>query len=356
MSAVAQLLPDLPVRRALAAMGGAPATWYRRQQPHKPRREHRCVPPLALSAPERETILETLNSARYADCTPYTAWARLLDEGVYLASIRTFYRVLAASGLVNERRAQLIHPAHAKPELMASASLQVWSWDITKLKSTLKWQYFYLYVLIDIFSRYVVGWLLAGAENAGLARELIEQTCAKHDIEPDSLTLHSDRGSPMRAKSTAELLVDLGVAASFSRPRVSNDNPFSEAQFKTLKYRPDFPERFDSLEHARGHLRPFFHWYNHEHRHSGIGLMTPAAVHFGTAAALQQQRAKVLAAAYHAHPERFKGKFPTPPELPTIVGINLPQSTRTDKEKISDTTKQTQQMLTNFSTQVSQSH
>ena len=277
MSAVAQLLPDLPVRRALAAMGGAHATWYRRQQPYKPRREHRCVPPLALSAPERETIIETLNSARYADCTPYTAWARLLDEGVYLASIRTFYRVLAADGMVNERRAQLVHPAHAKPELMASAPLQVWSWDITKLKSTLKWQYFYLYVLIDIFSRYVVGWLLAGAENAGLARELIEQTCAKHDIEPDSLTLHSDRGSPMRAKSTAELLVDLGVAASFSRPRVSNDNPFSEAQFKTLKYRPDFPERFDSLEHARGHLRPFFHWYNHEHRHSGIGLMTPAS-------------------------------------------------------------------------------
>jgi putative transposase len=356
MSAVGQLLPALPVRRALGAMGGSHATWYRRGRPAKPRRERQAVPPLALSAPERETILQTLNSEPYADCTPYTAWARLLDEGVYLASVRTFYRVLAANGMVKERRDQLIHPAHTKPELIANAPLQLWSWDITKLKSTLKWQYFYLYVLIDIFSRYVVGWLLAGAENAALARELIEQTCAKHDIAPDSLTLHSDRGSPMRAKSTAELLVDLGVAASFSRPRVSNDNPFSEAQFKTLKYRPDFPERFESIEQAREYLRPFFHWYNQEHRHSGIGFMTPATVHLGQAATLQQQRAKILTVAYHAHPERFKGKLPTPPELPTIVGINLPQTIRTDKEKTSDKPKPTQQLLTNFSTEVSQSH
>ncbi len=355
MSAVAELRPALPVRRALAAMGGSHATWYRRQQPPRPRHKPRVMPPLALSAPERETILQTLNSERYADCTPYTAWARLLDEGVYLASVRTFYRLLTACGQVRERRDQLVHPAHTKPELMATAPHQVWSWDITKLKSTLKWHYFYLYVLIDIFSRYVVGWLVAEAENAALASALIEQTCAKHGIEPDSLTLHSDRGSPMRAKTTAELLVDLGVAASFSRPRVSNDNPFSESQFKTLKYRPEFPERFDGIEHARQHLRAFFQWYNHEHRHSGVGFMTPATVHLGQAPALQQQRAKVLAAAYRAHPERFKGKIPTPPELPTVVGINLPTPTTQPKEIIHDVNT-TPALLTNFSKQVSQTH
>jgi putative transposase len=185
--------------------------------------------------------------------------------------------------------------------------------------------HFYLYVLLDIFSRYVVGWLVASTENAGLASALIEETCDKYGIARDTLTLHSDRGSPMRAKTTAELLADLGVAASFSRPRVSNDNPFSEAQFKTLKYRPEFPARFDGIEHARVHLHCFFGWYNDEHRHSGIGFMTPAAVHFGQAAAMQQQRAAVLAAAYRAHPERFKGKHPTPPALPEIVGINLHQ-------------------------------
>jgi len=274
---------------------------------------------------------------------------------VYLASVRTFYRVLGASGLVTERRAQLIHPAHAKPELLATAPNQVWSWDITRLRGSLKWQFFYLYVLIDIFSRYVVGWLVAGAENAGLAALLIEDTCDKHAIARDTLTLHSDRGSPMRAKTTAELLVDLGVAASFGRPRVSNDNPFSESQFKTLKYRPDFPERFDGIEHARTHLRPFFHWYNHEHRHSGIGFMTPVAVHMGTAPVLQAQRAQVLQQAYRAHPERFKGKMPTPPALPEIVGINLPK-TNTQTENTHDLRKSAPELLTKFSNQVSQTH
>ncbi len=356
MSAVAELLPAMALRPALRGLGGSHATWYRRRAPRLPHIARvRPAPPLALSAPERTVILQTLNAPRFADCTPYTAWARLLDEGIYLASIRTFYRVLAASGMVNERRNQFIHPAHAKPELIATGPNQVWSWDITRLRGSLKWQFFYLYVLIDIFSRYVVGWLVAGAENAGLAMQLIEDTCDKHGIARDTLTLHSDRGSPMRAKTTAELLVDLGVAASFGRPRVSNDNPFSEAQFKTLKYRPDFPERFEGIEHARSHLRPFFHWYNHEHRHSGIGFMTPAAVHWGTAPALQAQRAQVLQAAYRAHPERFKGKLPTPPELPTIVGINMPKP-NTEMEITHDLTKATSKLLTNFSNQVSQSH
>jgi putative transposase len=331
LSAVAELVPGLATRRALVALGASPATWYRRRQPARtaaPRR--RAPPPLALSGAERSAILEALTAARFADVTPYTAWARLLDEGVYLGSVRTFYRVLEASGLSRERRNQLQHPAHVKPELLARAPNEVWSWDITRLRSTMKWRFFYLYVLIDIFSRYVVGWLVAAAENAGIAQALIEDTCDKHGVERGSLTLHSDRGSPMRAKSTAELLVDLGVAASFSRPRVSNDNPFSESQFKTLKYRPGFPGRFESLEHARSFLRPFFAWYNNEHRHSGIGFMTPTAVHFGRAAALQVQRAKVLETAYRAHPERFKNRTPTPPELPTIVGINLPKPLTTE--------------------------
>ena len=356
MSAVAELVPALALRHATGALGASHATWYRRRAPRPARvRAARPAPPLALAAAERERILALLTSERFADCTPYTAWARLLDEGVYLGSVRTFYRVLAASGLVKERRNQLLHPAHVKPELLATAPNQVWTWDITRLRGSLKWQFFYLYVLIDIFSRYVVGWLVAGAENAGLAMQLIEETCDKHGIARDTLTLHSDRGSPMRAKTTAELLVDLGVAASFSRPRVSNDNPFSEAQFKTLKYRPEFPAAFGGLEHARSHLRPFFDWYNNEHRHSGIGFMTPAAMHFGQASTLQAQRAQVLEAAYRTHPERFKSKMPIPPELPTVVGINLPQHVNQVQESPNEMTA-TPTLLTNFSTEVPQSH
>lgn len=354
MSAVAELVPAMPTRRALRALGAAPATWYRRRAPRVPGvARPRPAPPLALSRLERQRIVETLNCARFADCTAYTAWARLLDEGTYLASVRTFYRVLASEGQVRERRDQLAHPAHLKPELAATAPNQVWSWDITRLRSTMKWQHFYLYVLLDIFSRYVVGWLVASAENAGLASALIEETCDKHGIARDTLTLHSDRGSPMRAKTTAELLVDLGVASSFSRPRVSNDNPFSEAQFKTLKYRPDFPERFDVIEQARTHLRGFFAWYNDEHRHSGIGFMTPAAVHFGRSRAIDENRRRILQAAYAAHPERFKGRLPTPPALPEIVGINLPRPTTTE---ITHDLTTTSALLTNFHNEVSQSH
>jgi putative transposase len=351
---VAELVPQIATRQALRALGGSHATWYRRRAPRAARLRSRAVPPpLALSAAERGAIVSILNSDRFADATPYTAFARLLDEGTYLASVRTLYRVLAASGQSHERRNQLIHPAHTKPELLATGPNQVWSWDITRLRGSLKWQFFYLYVLIDIFSRYVVGWLVAGAENAGLAAALIEETCDKYGVARDSLILHSDRGSPMRAKSTAELLVDLGVAASFSRPRVSNDNPFSEAHFKTLKYRPQFPACFEGLEHARAHSREFFPWYNNEHYHSGIGFMTPAAVHFGRAAALHERRAQVLHKAYLAHPERFKGKIPSPPDLPVIVGINLPkpQPPEPPHDLI-----QTPALLTNLQTQVSHSH
>ena len=355
MSAVAELLPTVPVRRALAALGGARASRYRRRAPRRPAGLRRWpAPPLALSGRERQRIVATLTSPRFADVTPYTAWARLLDEdAVYLASVRTFYRVLAAEGLVQERRHQLVHPAHVKPELIATGPNQVWSWDITRLRSTMKWQFFSLYVLIDIFSRYVVGWLVASAENAGLAQALIEQTCENYGIARDTLTLHSDRGSPMRAKTTAELFVDLGVAASFSRPRVSNDNPFSEAQFKTLKYRPEFPERFESIAHARTHLREFFAWYNDEHRHSGIGFMTPASVHFGRALAIDERRRRVLQAAYAAHPARFKGRAPTPPALPEIVGINLPKS---ETKETTNVLTSMPALLTNSENRVSQRH
>jgi putative transposase len=351
---LAELVPAIATRRALRALGAAHATWYRRRAPHAQRAARpRPAPSLALSVSERERIITVLNSPRLADCTPYTAWARLLDEGTYLGSVRTFYRVLAAAGLVRERRDQLVHPLHTKPELIATAPNQVWSWDITKLRSTTKWQFFYLYVLLDIFSRYVVGWLLASAENAGLASALIEDTCDQYDIARGSLTLHSDRGSPMRAKTTAELLVDLGVAASYSRPRVSNDNPFSEAQFKTLKYRPDFPGRFESIEHARRHARSFFGWYNDEHRHSGIAFMTPAMVHFGTAPAIDEQRRRVLHAAYTAHPARFKGRLPTPPALPELAGINLPPP---QPEETAHELTTTPTLLTNFHNEVSQTH
>jgi putative transposase len=325
LSAVAELAPTMPTRRALRALGAAHATGYRRRAPGGQRiARPRPAPPLALSSAERTLIVETLNRPRFADATPYTAWARLLDEGIYLASVRTFYRVLAASGGVRERRDQLVHPAHSKPELIATGPNPVWSCDLTRLRSSLKWHFFYLYVLLDIYSRYVVGWLLADAENAGLASALIDDTCTKHSIDRSQLTLHSDRGSPMRAKTTAELWVDLGVAASYSRPRVCNDNPFSESPFKTLKYRPDFPLRFDGIDHARAHLRSFFTWYNDEHRHSGIGFMTPAAVHFGRSGDIDAHRRMTLLAAYAAHPERFKQRLPMPPTLPEVVGINLP--------------------------------
>jgi len=356
MSAVAQLLPAVPLRRAVHALGASHATWYRRRRARVACGERqRPQPPLAYSSEERQAILTTLNGPRFADCAPRTVWARLLDEGTYLASVSTFYRVLAAEGQSRERRNQLIHPAHVKPELIATGPNQVWSWDITRLRGSLKWQFFYLYVLLDIFSRYVVGWLVAEAENAGLAQALIEEICHKHGIARDTLKLHSDRGSPMRAKTTAELLVDLGVAASFSRPRVSNDNPFSESQFKTLKYYPTFPECFVGLEHARAYLRPWFTWYNEEHLHAGIGFMTPAVVHFNRAADLQAQRTRVLQAAFAANPARFKHCLPTPPDLPTVVGINIPKSI-TKTQEVQHEVAATAKMLTNFSTRVSQSH
>ena len=254
-------------------------------------------------------------------------YATLLDEGTYLASTRTMYRLLEARhGRVRERRDQLTHPAYAKPELLAERPNELWSWDISKLKGPAKWTYFYLYAILDLFSRYAVAWTVQHRENGELAKALIEQATEQQQIAPGVLTVHADRGGPMRGKPVAFLLADLGITKTHSRPYTSTDNPYSEAHFKTLKYRPEFPDRFDTIEQARDFCRDFFDWYNHQHRHSGIGLMTPAAVHHGQATELHAARARVLDAAYERHPERFVRKTPVPPALPTAAWINKPDT------------------------------
>jgi len=297
--------------------------------PH-PRRAPRPRPHLALDPRERQALLDELNSERFCDTAPAAVHATLLDEGRYLGSVRTMYRLLAATGSARERRRQLTHPAYVKPELLASAPNQVWSWDITKLKGPAKWTCFHLYVILDIFSRRVVGWLIAERESAELAEQLIAQTVARHHIAPGTLTLHADRGASMRSKPVASLLVDLDVTKSHSRPHVSDDNPYSESQFKTMKYRPDFPARFGSIADARAHCQRFFAWYNTEHRHSGIGYMTPDSVHYGYAEAARAIRQDALDTAFLANPKRFKGRRPMPPELPAAVWINPPTTEKTD--------------------------
>lgn len=329
-AAITELAPHLGVRGACHAVGAAQASYYRRhrQSPPPPRPEpipHRQRhQPRALSTSEQQAILDALHSERFADLAPAEVWATLLDEGVYLGSESTFYRLLRRAGEVRERRRQATHPPKVKPELSADAPNQVWSWDITKLRGPAKWTYYYLYVIIDIYSRYVVGWMVASRETGPLAEMLIRQTCAKQGIGRAQLSIHADRGSSMTSKPVAFLLADLGVTQSHSRPHVSNDNPYSEAQFKTLKYRPDFPDRFDSIEHARRHCQDFFAWYNDEHHHNGIGLHTPADVHYGLAEAVRDKRAGVLAAAYAAHPERFVCKPPEAPKIPDTSWINRP--------------------------------
>jgi putative transposase len=329
-AAVAELAPCLGVRAACDTLGIAQASYYRRHRtslaPARPAPiAHRDRPqPRALSAVEQEAILDELHSDRFADMSPTEVWAILLDEGRYLASIATFYRLLRRAGETWERRRQATHPATVKPELVATEPNTVWSWDITKLRGPAKWTYYYLYVILDIYSRYAVGWMVASRESAALAEVLIRQTCTKQGIGANQLTIHADRGSSMTSKPVAFLLADLGVTQSHSRPHVSDDNPFSEAQFKTLKYRPDFPTRFGSIEAARLHCQTFFAWYNDEHRHTGLGLHVPADVHYGTANAVRDKRAGVLTTAFAAHPERFVRKPPQPPALPTGSAINPP--------------------------------
>jgi putative transposase len=309
-------------------LGLARATFYRRRggpppDPSPPRA--RRAPRQALTPTERARVLAVLHEERFVDLPPAQVWAQLIDAGqVPPCSIRTMYRVLAANAEVRERRNQLRHPAYRKPELLATGPNQVWSWDITKLLGPVKWTYYYLYVLLDIFSRYVVGWLLARQEAAALAKVLIAESCERQHIGPDQLTIHADRGPSMTSQPVALLLATLGIVPSHSRPQVSDDNPFSEAQFKTLKYRPDFPARFGAYEDAEALCQRFFPWYNIEHRHCALGLMTPHDIHYGLAQAKWQRRADLLRGAYHAHPERFPRGVPVPPPLPTAAWINKP--------------------------------
>ncbi len=273
----------------------------------------------ALTAPQRQVVLDLLHAPRFADQAPAEIYATLLDEGIYFCSIRTMYRILGQNGEVRERRQQLRHPIYRKPELLAEGPNQVWSWDITKLIGPAKWSYFYLYVILDIF-----GWCVADAETATLFKPLFDDAIEKHNVPPGQLTLHADRGGPMKAKATAFLLADLGVTRSHNRPHTSNDNPFSESHFRTLKYQPRFPKRFGCIEDAKSFCRGFFDWYNQDHHHSGIGLMTPDQVHYGQIDAVHAARQVTLDLAFSANPERFVKKPPVPPNKPTATWINPP--------------------------------
>ena len=312
-------------RHAAGLLGRSRATHYRHLRgpvlgPPAPR----PTPPNALSEVERQRVLSVLRSEEFCDLAPAQVWARLLDDGIWLCSISTMYRLLAVAGENRERRRQRTHPAKKKPELIATAANQVWSWDITKLRGPERGVYYELFVIIDIYSRYVIAWCVAAAETGELAKEFINNAIAGQGVQAGQLTLHADRGTSMTSKPVAQLLVDLGVTRSHSRPHVSNDNPYSEAGFKTLKYCPAFPGSFGSIQDARTFCETFFAYYNHEHRHSGIGLHTPASVHYGTATEIRAQRAITLDAAYTANPDRFRRRRPTPPHLPTAAWINDP--------------------------------
>ncbi len=328
---VSSLATQVGIAPACRALGVARATFYRRQRHAPGRQQPTKTPARALTEDERTQILDVLAGERFVDRAPAEIVATLLDEGRYLCSERTMYRLLAAERPVRERRNQLTHPRDAKPELVASAPNQVWSWDITRLLGPKPWTGFYLYVLLDIFSRYVVGWMVAARETAPLATRLIEQTCVKQGVQPQVLTLHSDRGAPMTSQCTAQLLANLGVTRSLSRPRVSDDNPFSEAQFKTLKYHPGFPARFEDINAAIAFCRTFFPWYNREHRHAGIAMLTPEDVHHGRARHRLEQRARTLRQAWNRHPERFVRGRPKRQALPEQVWINPPDPITTPK-------------------------
>jgi putative transposase len=323
MAAVQQLAPDVGTLAACVALGVVRSSFYRQLRPIVVALP-RPAPPRALSLAEREIVLAHLHEERFQDSSPAAVQATLLDEGIYHCSTRTMYRILEQHAESRERRHQRTHPAYKKPELLATSPNELWSWDITKLMGPAKWTYFYLYVILDVFSRFVVGWMVAPRESAELARKLIEDTCSKQQITPGRLTIHADRGSSMTSKPVAFLMADLGVTKTHSRPYVSDDNPYSESQFRTMKYRPDFPPRFGSIQHSRIHSQFFFSWYNDEHRHSGIGMLTPAMVHYGHAEQIFQKRQFVLDAAYLAHPERFVRSSPKPLSLPKEVWINKP--------------------------------
>lgn len=331
MIATEELASRTTISIACRTLGVSRSAMHRRRCPPHPaaRPKPRPRSARALSETERARVLELLHT-RFVDKSPQVAWATLLDEGEHLCSWRTMYRILAAEHEVRERRDQLRHPEYKRPELVATAPNQLWSWDLTKLRGPHKGEHFWLYVIIDVFSRYVVGWLLAHTESGELAERLIRESCRKQGIDRDQLTVHADRGPAPASNTVAELLRDLGIERSHSRPRVSNDNPYSEAQFKTLKYCPEFPDRFDSYASALEFCRRFFDRYNNHHRHSGIAYLTPACVHAGIVDEVTSARRQALERAYIAHPERFVNGPPKPPALPGEVWINKPE----DKSRI----------------------
>jgi putative transposase len=324
MPTVIEMAPLLGVVATCAAFGVALATYYRHCAPVYGPKRRRPSPPRRLPDAERQQVLDVLHEPRFVDLAPAEVHATLLDEETYLCSLRTMHRILAENSEVRERRNQLRHPSYARPELLATAPNELWSWDITKLRGPAKWTCYHLYVILDVFSRYVVGWMVAHRESNTLAKKLIAESCARQGIEPEQLTLHADRGSSMKSKPVALLLTDLGVTKTHSRPHVSNDNPFSESAFKTMKYRPDFPDRFGQIEDARSFSRDFFDWYNQDHRHSGLAFLTPADVHFGRADAVVDARQRALDRAFDANPERFTRGRPVAQQPPTQVWINKP--------------------------------
>ena len=325
MSALSHLVPRIGIAPACAALGLSRAQYYRRKKPATERKP-RPTPPRALSAAERAEVVEVLDSERFVDEPVRQVYAQLLDEQRYICSPRTMYRILTAENQVCDRRRQRRHPKYVRPELVATKPNQVWSWDITKIPGPLAGHFYNLYVMLDIFSRFVVGWMLVARESKEVAKDFLENTFRAHAIAPNQLTCHSDRGVSMVAKSTTQLYADLAITSSYSRPRVSNDNPFSESHFKTVKYHPDMPERFGSVEDGRGFFAALFTWYNERHRHTGIALLTPSDVHYGRATAVIEKRQVALDAAYQAHPERF-ARPPTHPQVPSAVWINPPPST-----------------------------
>ena len=326
--AITTLAPIVGTAAACTSTGWPRSSWYRTHRrspaPPRPPRSPRRPQPRALSPAERQQVLDVLHAERFWDQAPASVYATLLDEGVYLCSIATMYRLLRAHGETGDRRRHATHPARVKPELVATAPNQCWSWDITKLHGPAKWTYYYLYVLLDIYSRYVVGWMVAAGEAAALAERLLADAIAAQGVTCDQLAIHADRGTSMTSKPVAMLLADLGVTRSHSRPHVPDDNPYSESQFKTLKHHPTFPDRFGSIHDARAFCQGFFRWYNDQHHHSGIALLTPADVHHGRGGAVTSARAQVLVGAYAAHPERFVRNPPQPPRLPEQVWINKP--------------------------------
>jgi putative transposase len=318
--------PEIGVKTACAAVGLPRSSFYRLRRPQpKSTSAGKRVSARALSAQEKQAVSQQLNSARFVDAAPREVYAKLLDEGTYLCHWRTMYRLLAEQDQVRERRSQKCNPRHKRPELGAYGPNQLWSWDISKFHGPEKWHYFYLYTIVDVYSRFVPGWMVADKENAELAEQLIFQSCVRQGIAPGQLTLHADRGAPMTACSIAQLLADLHVTKTHARPYTPDDNPYSEAHFKTLKYRPDYPGFFLSLAEARRWSREFFHWYNFNHHHSGIQLLTPAVVHYGLADRLLSERQTVLQQAYFKHPERFVGGLPHTHPLPDAVWINPPK-------------------------------